>query len=253
MITKLQVKYIQSLRQKKFRDEEGVFVAEGPKIINELLGAYTGGPEMIYATAEWIAAHRSLLKNIAVQKIVEVKEPEMERLSFLQTPHSVLAVFKKPAPAPVHLSGTISLLLDGIQDPGNLGTIIRIADWFGITHIVCSTDCADAFAPKVVQGTMGSIARVQLLYTDLVNLVKEQAPLQLYAATLNGENINNIQPVKEGVLVIGNESKGIRPALLERCQRRITIPRLGYAESLNAAVATGIILSHLTSPTSPLR
>jgi TrmH family RNA methyltransferase len=253
MITKLQVKYIQSLGQKKFRDEQAVFVAEGPKIINELLGAYAGGPEMIYATAEWIAAHKPVLKNIAAQKIIEVKEAEMERLSFLQTPNEVLAVFKKPAPAPVHLSGTISLMLDAVQDPGNLGTIIRIADWFGITNIVCSADCADAFGPKVVQGTMGSIARVQLLYTDLVNLVKEQTALQLYAATLNGEKINDMQPVKEGVLVIGNESKGISPPLLERCQRHITIPRLGHAESLNAAVATGIILSHLiTSPPAPL-
>jgi TrmH family RNA methyltransferase len=252
MITKLQVKYIQSLGQKKFRNEEGVFVAEGPKIINELLGAYTA-PEKIYATAQWMAAHPDLLKNIAAEKIVEVKEADMERLSFLQTPNEVLAVFKKPAAGLVNLSQTISLMLDGIQDPGNLGTIIRIADWFGITNVICSSDCADAFAPKVVQGTMGSIVRVNLLYTDLAKLVKETATLQLYAATLNGEKINNMQPIKEGVIVIGNESKGIRPALLDCCRHRVTIPQIGKAESLNAAVAAGIILSHLVpSPPAPL-
>ena len=245
MITKLQVKYIQSLGQKKFRDSAAVFVAEGPKIINELLGAFPAAAETIYATAEWIKEHAQLLKNIAADKLVEVKEQDLQRISFLQTPNEVLGVFKKPAVTPLHFAGSVSLLLDGIQDPGNMGTIIRIADWFGIKHIVCSTDCADAFAPKVVQGTMGSIMRAQLVYTDLVKLVKEKASLQLYAATLNGENINNIAPIKEGVLVIGNESKGISAALLDCCRHRVTIPRIGNAESLNAAVAAGIILSHL--------
>jgi RNA methyltransferase, TrmH family len=245
MITKLQVKYIQSLGQKKFRDEAGLFVAEGPKIINELLGAYAPALEMVFATRKWMEAQTGLLKNMAAEKIIEVKEPELERLSFLQTPNEVMAVFRKPVVVQVHFSQTISLMLDGIQDPGNMGTIIRIADWFGINQIVCSTDCADAFAPKVVQSTMGSIVRVQLLYTDLVKLVKETPSLQLYAATLNGKKINGMQPIKEGIVVIGNESKGIHAALLDCCQNRVTIPRLGHAESLNAAVAAGIILSHL--------
>jgi RNA methyltransferase, TrmH family len=245
MITKLQVKYIQSLGQKKFRDQEGVFVAEGPKIINELLGEYPVLPELVYATRAWMDTHAGLVKNIAADKIVEVKEQEMERISFLQTPNEVLAVFKKPVAVPVHLTQTISLMLDGIQDPGNMGTLIRIADWFGIAQVLCSTDCADAFAPKVVQSTMGSIVRVQLVYTDLVKLVKGTASVQLYAATLNGENINTMQPIQQGVVVIGNESKGISAALLDCCRHRITIPRLGRAESLNAGVAAGIILSRL--------
>jgi TrmH family RNA methyltransferase len=246
MITKLQVKYIQSLGQKKFRDEAGVFVAEGPKIINELLDAVTTMPEQVFATREWMETHTAIVKRMAVEKITEVKDQELERLSFLQTPNEVLAVFKKPAPGPVNLAGTVSLMLDSIQDPGNMGTIIRIADWFGIGQIVCSTDCADAFAPKVVQATMGSIARVQLQYSsDLVALVKKTASLPLYAATLSGENLHQLQPIKEGVIVIGNESKGIRAALLDCCRHRVTIPRLGRAESLNAAVAAGIILSHL--------
>ncbi|HMC84195.1 MAG TPA: RNA methyltransferase, partial [Chitinophagaceae bacterium] len=145
-----------------------------------------------------------------------------------------------------NFSQTISIMLDNIQDPGNLGTIIRIGDWFGIKNIVCSADCADAFAPKVVQSTMGSIVRVNLLYTDLVKLVKEQKLLHLYAATLNGEKLNDMQPIKEGIIVIGNESRGIHPELLACCQKKITIQRIGVAESLNAAVAAGIILSHLT-------
>jgi RNA methyltransferase, TrmH family len=246
MITKLQVKYIQSLGQKKFRDEEGVFVAEGPKIINELLGEYSNNTEIIYATQQWLAAHQQGMKNISADKIIEVKEQELERLSFLQTPNEVLAVFKKPDLPAINFSQTISIMLDNIQDPGNLGTIIRIGDWFGIKNIVCSADCADAFAPKVVQSTMGSIVRVNLLYTDLVKLVKEQKLLHLYAATLYGEKLNDMQPIKEGIIVIGNESRGIHPELLACCQKKITIQRIGVAESLNAAVAAGIILSHLT-------
>lgn len=245
MITKLQVKYIQSLGQKKFRDQAGAFVAEGPKIINELLGAAIAAPEQVYATANWMQAHAHLLKDVAADKLVTIKEQELERISFLQTPNEVLAVFKKPLHAPLQLENSIALMLDGIQDPGNLGTIIRIADWFGIRSVVCSTDCADAFAPKVVQSTMGSIARVQLLYTDLIKLVADTPVLQLYATALNGTSIHHLQPIEQGVIVIGNESKGIRQPLLDSCQHRITIPRLGHAESLNAAVAAGIILSHL--------
>ena len=253
MITKLQVKYIQSLGQKKFRDEEGVFVAEGPKIINELLAALPAALQVLYATRQWMQTQAGLIKNIAEGKVAEINEQELDRISFLQTPHEVLAVFKKPAVLPLNFSQTLSLMLDGIQDPGNMGTIIRIADWFGISNVICSTDCADAFAPKAVQSTMGSIVRVQLLYTDLVALVKKTKGLQLYAATLNGEKINGMQSIKEGVIVIGNESKGIHAALLDCCQRRITIPRIGHAESLNAAVATGIILSHIIgSPPAPL-
>jgi TrmH family RNA methyltransferase len=245
MITKLQVKYIQSLGQKKFRDEEAVFVAEGPKIVNELLGSASTMPVIIYATRSWIEKDMRAPVSAAAGRVIEVKEQELERLSFQQTPHEVLGIFKKPGYPALDFSGVLSLMLDGIQDPGNLGTIIRIADWFGIANIVCSNDCADAFAPKVVQATMGSIARVKLLYTDLVGLVKKTGSLQLYAATLEGKSIGNLQPIKEGVLVTGNESKGISSELLDCCQYRITIPRFGQAESLNAAVATGIILSRL--------
>ena len=244
MITKLQVKYIQSLGQKKFRDQEGVFVAEGPKIINELLGAGIVALQALYATHEWIQAHTALLQQLPVSA-AEVKDHELERISFLQTPNAVAGIFKKPVHDKAFSLEGCLLMLDGIQDPGNMGTIIRIADWFGINTIMCSTDCVDAFAPKVVQGSMGSVVRVNTVYADLPELAKANKDLILYAATLNGENINRMQPLQKGVIVIGNESKGIRPELLASCTQRITIPRIGHAESLNAAVATGIILSRL--------
>jgi RNA methyltransferase, TrmH family len=249
MITKSQVKYIQSLGQKKFRDEESVFIAEGPKIMNELLTAIPDSLVVLYATTTWLEKNTSLQKHIAAANIVEVKDAELERLSLLSAPNQVLGVFKKPVyPATLQTRGKISLMLDEIQDPGNLGTIIRTADWFGIGLIVCSLDCADAFAPKVVQSTMGSVVRVQVLYTDLLQWQKENAETAIFAAALNGKNIYDIKDVKEGILIIGNESKGVRKELLDRCREKLTIPRLGEAESLNAAVATGIILSHLIRP-----
>ncbi|HTL07773.1 MAG TPA: RNA methyltransferase [Chitinophagaceae bacterium] len=246
MITKLQVKYIQSLGQKKFRDDAGEYVAEGPKIVNELLADAPGTIIRLYATAEWLASAGKLLTAITGE-VVEVTDGELARLSFLQTAHQVLAVCRKPALQRVQAFSGLQLMLDGIQDPGNMGTIIRTADWFGISSIICSPDCADAFAPKVVQSTMGSIIRVAVLYTPLEQWVQTNPGIALYAAALNGTSIHAMQPVKEGVIVIGNESKGIHPALLAACQHRITIPRIGQAESLNAAVAAGITLSKLAA------
>ena len=249
MITKSQVKYIQSLGQKKFRDEEAVFIAEGPKIINELLGAVPSNLVVLFATTTWLETNASLLKHIAAADITTVNEAALARLSSLPAPNQVIAVLKKPVyPPSIQLTGKISLMLDGIQDPGNLGTIIRTADWFGITQIICSKDCADAFAPKVIQSTMGSIIRVRLLYTDLSQWQKQNAGPALYAAALKGKNIYEMKPLQEGIIVIGNESKGIRKELLDLCRQKLTIPRMGEAESLNAAVATGILLSHLIRP-----
>jgi RNA methyltransferase, TrmH family len=242
MITKSQVKYIQSLGQKKVRDEEGVFLAEGPKIINELLGAVSIQPVSIYATKEWqteSAGYKDLPLNI-------VKQTELGRISFLSSANQVLGIFKKPVIAEkADFYTGISLMLDDIQDPGNLGTIIRIADWFGITRIICSISSADAYGPKVVQSTMGSIARVQFFYTDLDKFMEEHPAINLYVATLNGKPVQQMNKLKEGVIVIGNESKGVNASLIKKAHQLITIPKLGEAESLNAAVALGIIASHL--------
>ena len=241
MLIKSQVKYIQSLSHKKLRDSEDVFVAEGPKLINELLSANIP-VQQLFAVKEWIQEQDQWV-SVPVN---EVSDSELERISLLQTPNQILGIFKKPVfPAHRPLRNTISLMLDTIQDPGNLGTIIRCADWFGISHIFCSPDCVDAFNPKVVQSSMGSIARVQVTYTPLHELLAGEPDLPTYAAVLHGTDVRQLPPVKEGIIIIGNESKGISAQVLALSRHRITIPRSGQAESLNAAVATGIILSHL--------
>jgi TrmH family RNA methyltransferase len=245
LITKSQVKYIQSLAHKKFRDAEGVFVVEGPKVTLELLSASRLRVRQVYAVKEWIGAlPQELGERLKAGPLVEVGEAELERLSALATPNQVVAVFEKPSFSdPVWTAG-VHLVLDSIQDPGNLGTIVRLADWFGISAIVASPDSADVFNSKAVQSTMGSIARVHVCYQDPVPLLY-QAGLPVYAALLEGESVYGLGPIRQGFIVIGNESRGIGPALLGVATRRITIPRIGAAESLNAAVATGIILSHL--------
>ena len=243
MLGKSQAKYIQSLGQKKVRDVDGVFVAEGPKIIAELLASADANILQLYALYDWIAANSNDCNGI---EIIEIDENDLTKISQLATPNKVLAVVKKQE-TPEHLSTkeTVSLVLDTIQDPGNLGTIIRIADWFDIKQIICSKDCADMYNPKVVQSTMGSIVRVKMLYTDLGSWLVEQKDVFIYAAALEGQNVTAIKKITEGLIVIGNESKGISAEIFEQVDVKITIPRIGKAESLNAAVATGIILSHV--------
>ncbi|RYY30151.1 MAG: RNA methyltransferase, partial [Chitinophagaceae bacterium] len=161
MLVKSKVKYIQSLSQKKFRDEEGVFVAEGPKIINELLAGGRAVPVEIFALQSWFDGHATLVARHPDIMVIPVSESELERISFLSTPNEVLGVFKKPVFEQTKTSGLI-LLLDNLQDPGNLGTIIRCADWFGVNRIVCNPGSADHFNPKVVQSSMASIVRVEV-------------------------------------------------------------------------------------------
>jgi RNA methyltransferase, TrmH family len=242
MLVKSQVKYIQSLSQKKLRDEAGVFVAEGPKIINELLRSGNIHAKQIFATEEWSAPNPVPDTDI----LVAVSPAELERLSFQQTPNQVIGIFAKPVfPKTISWNNTISLMLDTIQDPGNMGTIMRCADWFGVKQIVCSRDSADVYNPKVVQASMGSIGRVQVLYEDLASFLDEHNTVPVYATTLDGADLYSMAGIQSGFILIGNESKGINEALLAKSRYRITIPKKGEAESLNAAVATGIILSHI--------
>ncbi|GGA87892.1 TrmH family RNA methyltransferase [Puia dinghuensis] len=253
-ITKSQVKYIQSLGHKKFRDTEGVFVVEGPKLTDELLRAPGMRPRVVYALPEWInalpvATRHGLMAGPPdvshdATMLRAVEPAELERLSLLSTPNQVIAVFEKPVFPPPVLDKGIHLVLDGIQDPGNMGTIVRLADWFGIGTVLCSPDSADVFNPKAVQSTMGSISRVQVLYEEPGAAISASG-LPVYAALLEGERLYGIGRITRGWIVIGNESKGIRPELQGLATHRVTIPRIGSAESLNAAVATGIILSHL--------
>jgi RNA methyltransferase, TrmH family len=239
MLSKKEIKDIQSLSQKKFRDELNLFVAEGPKIVGELIALIPGQIERIYAVKEWITDNQ-FANNIDASEISEI---ELQKISQFQSPNQVIAVINK-IPSRKPDTSSFTLYLDTIQDPGNLGTIIRIADWFGIGNIVCSRGCADIYNPKVVQSTMASVARVNVFYDEEEQWLKD-CSVPIYAATLNGTSLYEHSKVSEGVLIIGNESKGLRNEVLRFATDEITIPRKGNAESLNAAVATGIILSHL--------
>ena len=240
MISKNQIKFIRQLEQKKFRHREGLFVAEGTKVVGDLLKAgYI--PHSLYATPDWIASH-------SVAEATEVTDDELNRLSFQQHPQQVLALFPIPEPADLSpLTSHLSLLLDGVQDPGNLGTIIRIADWFGISNIICSEDTVDAYNPKVVQATMGSIARVNIIYTNLLELLDGlPADFPVYGTLLDGENIYTQELTPHGLIIMGNEGNGISDAVRQRVNRRLLIPDFhngDTADSLNVAIATAITCS----------
>lgn len=246
MLSKTQVKYIQSLTHKKFREEENAFIAEGPKLVKELLGEKLSSVRHIYALPEWMDENKTLLKSLQEEQLIVINQADLERISLMHTPNQVLAVVQQFGQAsPVDCKNQLVLALDNIQDPGNMGTIIRIADWFGISHIICSEECADRYNPKVVQSTMGSIMRVNLSYENLSNFLAQQKDCNVFAAALEGTPVHQISKGQKGILLIGNESKGISDALMKVSNKKITIPKIGTAESLNAAVATGIILSHL--------
>ncbi|MEP6700840.1 MAG: RNA methyltransferase, partial [Bacteroidota bacterium] len=186
-------------------------------------------------------------KQLAKTKVTEITEKELERISQLKTPNKVLAIVQQfDNSGAIDTKNKISLVLDNVQDPGNLGTIIRTADWFGIEQIICSPDTADVYNSKVVQATMGSIVRVRVFYTDLGKWLAEQKEVPIYAAVLGGQDVTGIKKISEAIIVFGNESKGISPEILQLVKTKLTIPKKGKAESLNVAVATGIILSHMT-------
>lgn len=243
MISKNKIKYIRSLELKKNRNKEGKFVAEGFKVVDDLLALQPA--DLIVATQEWLHG-----KHLADQtEVIEVTEEELKKVSFLQHPQQVLAVFRQAQDGDFSINTQeLSLALDGVQDPGNLGTIIRIADWFGITHIYCSQDTADVYNPKVVQATMGSIARVKVEYGNLLGLVESlPADVPVYGTLLDGDNIYQQQLENRGLIVMGNEGKGISPALAKKVNRRLLIPNFpegrATADSLNVAIATAITCS----------
>ena len=256
-ISKNQIKFIRQLEQKKFRRREGLFVAEGTKVVGDLLAHYQ--PHALFATSEWLAKNHgdwSLdsatdSNNSPAPTIQEVTPDELSRISFQQHPQQVLALFPIPSPtdtspSTLHLppSTNLSLALDGIQDPGNLGTIIRIADWFGIQTIYCSEDTVDVWNPKVVQATMGSIARVNIIYLSLVELIDSLPDdYPVYGTLLDGDNIYTQTLTPHGLIVMGNEGNGISSEIRQRVNRRLLIPSYrtdDTAESLNVAIATAI-------------
>ena len=244
MLSKSQINLLKSLQHKKFRREQGLFLVEGHKSIAEFVNsAYQ--IEAVYHTN---AFDPKVLKLSQKINLCEISVTELEKISSLKTPQEVLAQIKIPKWPFLQLEelkGKFSLVLDGIQDPGNLGTIIRIADWFGIGNIVCSDDTVDAYNPKVVQACMGSLARVKVHYTSLADFLGE-IKLPLFGALLDGKNIYDVNFGTEGLILMGNEGSGIRPEIQKLVGEAVTIPRIGGAESLNVAIATALFCSEIT-------
>ena len=243
MITKNTIKQIASLRQQKFRKELGLFIVEGRKMVEELLHSdfETVG---LYATETFLADYP------AFDKAEVVSEMHLEQMSGQDTPPGLLAVVRIPMQGKIKTTSRLVLALDGIANPGNMGTLIRTAEWFGIRDVVCSDDCVELWNPKVVQATMGSLFRVKVWKTDLTAFLQKAKSegKAVYGALLEGENLFEMSGKPEGILVIGSESHGIRADVLPCITHPITIPRVGgsMTESLNAAVAGAIIMAELT-------
>lgn len=245
MISKARIKLISSLKAGKFRKQHGLFIAEGKTNVLDFIGS--GLTCMgVYATSAWIAKEGSELKE---KNLIETDMKEIGKMSSLKNPAEVLAVFKMPEfpEFDINLVNDLVLMLDSIRDPGNLGTIIRTADWFGIRQIVCSKDSVDAFSPKVVQASMGSLARVSVYYHDLEKLLQSKPDyLHTYGAVMDGVSVVDIAKPQRAVIVIGNEANGISGPLLSLLDNKITIPNTpaisgSTPESLNASIATAIV------------
>ena len=242
MLSKSQISLITALHQKKYRKEHQLFLVEGLKAITEFLNSK-------YALHSIFCVNNltsNLLKLSGKQKVFEISELELKKISNLQQPQGVLAVFEIPKSL-TFLENSVDdivLVLDGIQDPGNLGTIIRTADWFNFSHILCSLDCVDVYNPKVVQATMGSLARVNIVYTDLAPILK-QTQLPVYGTLLNGENIFNTNFEPKGYLIFGNEGNGISEEIISLITKSITIPGGKNTESLNVAISAAICCAEI--------
>jgi len=243
MLSKSEIGFIKSLQQKKYRKEQALFVVEGLKSVLEFLqSGYR--IHSVYGTSTVLPKLGKISQNI---KLLEVKADEIAKISGLTTPQDALAVVYIPQKDEKELkieANTFHLLLDGVQDPGNLGTIIRTVDWFGFKQLICSTDTVEAYNPKVVQASMGSLARIDVIYTDLEDVIR-RCSLPTFAATLGGTSIFETAFGHEGLLILGNEGNGIRPEILEKVNNRITIPLYGGAESLNVAVSAGIFCAEV--------
>jgi len=262
MLSKSQIKHINSLKIRKYRDEYQEFIAEGSTLVTDLIG---GGFEIagVYAQSQWISSFEKLTRDKNVP-VFETAPKEMERITSLSSPSPVLAIVKIPPDDSESLKEAdalsleqllpglyedLSLMLEGISDPGNLGTILRIADWFGIRNVFCSGNCVELYNPKVVQSSMGSVARVKVHYTDLAGLLEKlNGRVAVYGTFLKGDPVYSRQSLKNGIIIIGSEAHGISDDLTPFVTERLFIPSYGTsvngkAESLNAAVASAIIIS----------
>jgi len=246
-ITKNQIKLLRSLSQRKYREKEHLFIAEGSKCVRELASKFE---------CLWVIIENGINFSIENITVLEATTTEIQQISTLKKPQGIIGIFKLPSPEALPslniLERDIVLLLDDIQDPGNLGTIIRTADWFGVHHIVCSDKTADCFNPKVVQATMGSLARVQVSYTNLSSYLQDMREAYpacpIYGTLLNGNDIFKTPLEHNGIIIMGNEGNGISPAIQEYLTTPLTIPPFdtcSHPDSLNVAIATAIILATL--------
>lgn len=241
MLSKNTLKLIRSLEQKKYRKEHGLFLAEGDKLVEDLLPYFDC--HLLIGTEEWLSKHTCT----TAKTVVCATPQELSSASLLRTPQHVLALFHIPEETGEthnHIKGTLSLALDGVQDPGNMGTIIRLADWFGIKDVWCSKQCADVYSPKTIQATMGAIARVKVHYVDLPTWLKQQE-CAVYGTFLDGENMYETSLTPDGIIVMGSEGRGITPEVSACVSHRLLIPNYPKgeptSESLNVSTATAII------------
>lgn len=235
-ISKNQLKLITSLSQKKYRQKHNLFIAEGIKVVNELLKS-SFEVATLFCTNDYET-------NLTEDKIVRIDETDLKKISSLKSPNKVLGLFKIPKLNSINASGLI-VALDAINDPGNLGTIIRLCDWYGVTQLICSTDTVDCFNQKVVQASMGSLTRIAINYVNLEAYLNE-THLPTYIADMDGDNVYKTQLPAEGILIMGNEANGVSNQIKKLISNKISIPRFGEVqetESLNVATATAILLS----------
>ncbi len=243
MLSKSQISFVKSLHQKKYRKEHGLFLVEGLKSIEE----FAQSSYQIH-TIFYNIEHQNLLSKLPANiNLFEVNNVELTKISTLKTPQGILAIVYLPKNKTIiaaDFKNKFTLVLDGVQDPGNFGTIIRTADWFGFKQIICSEDSVEAFNPKTVQATMGSLARVKIFYEDLVSVIPE-FKIPIFGALLDGNSIYKTNWGNEGLIVLGNEGKGITADVLSKINHPVTIPRFGETESLNVAITAAIFCSEI--------
>lgn len=236
MLSANKIKFIKSLQLKKNRIENGHFVAEGEKIVSEALAFVPESVLCVYHTADFVFDNEDIPHEI-------ISDKELGRISGLKSPNKCLALIRTDFKPKVSVNNKGTLVLDGIQDPGNFGTIIRTADWFGIQRIICSEDTVDSFNPKVLQSTMGSIFHIEISYTNLLKFLGN-IDKNIYGAVLDGKSLSKNIFEEDPIIVLGNESKGISNIIKELITNPVTIDKIGFAESLNVGIAAGIILSN---------
>ncbi|MBN2173494.1 MAG: RNA methyltransferase [Bacteroidales bacterium] len=246
MLSRNRIQFVKSLHQAKFRSQSKQFIVEGPKLVEELLKSDWKTNQLL-ATGIWIEKNIALLTKSV--EIIEISEKELSRISALKTPNQVMGIAEMKPNESIEITGKLILMLDEIKDPGNMGTIIRTSDWFGIDRIICSENCVNIYNPKVVQATMGSLFRVNTFYTDILQYLENlKGRVPVYGTLLEGKSIYNENLTRDGIVLIGNESHGLSSQLIPYITHRISVPPFGSleknrAESLNASIAAAIVLS----------